>query len=122
LTGRLALHCAIAASYEYFLIERAAAAVGYAAVLCERDERRLLLSKLYVRSSVRLGGIARFALTELENLGKERGLQQIYLTVNKQNPAVEPYLRMGFVDKGPVVADIGGDFLMDDYRMAKAIV
>lgn len=37
-------------------------------------------------------------------------------------PAVEAYLRMGFVDKGPVVADIGGGFVMDDYRMEKAIV
>lgn len=117
-----AIAAQIDSGHEYFLIESNGELAGYAAVVAEQAEQRLFLSKLYVRNSTRRAGVARSVLQVLETLGKARGLQQIYLTVNKQNPALQAYLRLGFANTGPVVADIGGGFVMDDYRMEKTIV
>lgn len=110
----------IAAGYEYFLGEiPGAGEVAYGSA--RHDPQSLFLSKLYVLKSARGGGVARALLHWLEEAARARGAASIWLTVNKRNPAVNAYLRLGFKITGPVVADIGGGFLMDDYRMEKTI-
>lgn len=114
-----AIAAQIAAGYEYFLAAVEGDEVGYAAVHSEAGA--LFLSKLYVHKSARRSGIARRMLAHLEKAARARGLRSIWLTVNKGNPAVQAYLRMGFCVTGPIVMDIGGGFVMDDYRMEKTI-
>jgi hypothetical protein len=46
----------------------------------------------------------------------------MWLTVNKQNPTLDWYRRRGFVCTGSLVQEIGGGFVMDDYRMEKHVV
>lgn len=111
----------IATGDEYFLANLAECGeVGYGAVRQERES--LFLSKLYVLKTARRSGVARRMLAAFEALARARGLRSIWLTVNKGNPAVNAYLRLGFEITGPVVTDIGGGFVMDDYRMEKTIV
>jgi GNAT superfamily N-acetyltransferase len=114
----------IAEGYEYFLIERAKdtgapGAIGYLAIRPDLSERALFLSKLYVLAAERGTGAGRWALTFVETVARSRGLQRVWLTVNKGNPARFVYERLGYARVADVVTDIGGGFVMDDYRMEK---
>jgi hypothetical protein len=42
--------------------------------------------------------------------------------VNKGNPAVSAYQRLGFRIAADLVMDIGGGFVMDDHRMEKSLL
>ncbi len=104
----------------YFLVRKADADIGYLAVQPKGGE--LFLSKIYVRLSLRGKGYGRRALQFAEALAREQGLGRIRLTVNKNNRnSIRAYERFGFTIAGPVVQDIGGGFVMDDYVMIKAV-
>jgi diamine N-acetyltransferase len=107
--------------YEYFLVRRDDRDVGYLGFQVQ-GEGGLFLSKFYLQCSVRGAGTGRVALEFIERLARERGLKLIWLTVNKGNPAVNAYKRLGFRIAADLVMDIGGGFVMDDYRMEKALI
>jgi len=54
-------------------------------------------------------------------LARARGLSLLWLTVNKGNPSVQVYRRLGFRIAADLMMDIGGGFVMDDYRMEKTL-
>ncbi|MET0987900.1 MAG: GNAT family N-acetyltransferase [Steroidobacteraceae bacterium] len=118
-----AMQLQLAEGYEYFLIERStdAIAVGYLAVLPEVSAKALFLSKLYVYSTARGTGAGRQALIFVDVLARERGLQRVWLTVHKRNPSRFVYERLGYATTASIVTDIGGGFVMDDYRMEKIL-
>ena len=112
----------IAEGYQYYLLTEEGAGKGYLAVVQDKDENSLFLSKIYVLKSARGCGYGRKLLAYAENLCREQGLKTIWLTVNKNNTAsIAWYLEMGFSKTGPIVQDIGNGFVMDDYRMEKCI-
>ena len=85
-------------------------------------KEELFLSKLYLRASQRGKGYGREVVKFLENLARDRRLGKITLTVNKNNTdTIRAYERFGFTNQGPIVQDIGGGFVMDDYKMEKAV-
>jgi len=50
-------------------------------------------------------------------------VRELWLTVNKDNAdSIAFYRRVGFRIAGSSVMDIGGGFVMDDYRMVKGVV
>jgi GNAT superfamily N-acetyltransferase len=112
----------MSAGYEYFLVSRAQSDIGYFAVQPQLEERRLFLSKLYLLDRHRGGGTGRACMEFIERLGRDRGLGLLWLTVNKGNPSVQAYQRLGFSIAAEIVMDIGGGFVMDDYRMEKPVV
>jgi len=102
--------------YTYFLIYAGKDAVGYLGM--QIREQDLFLSKYYVHSSQRGKGYGREALEFIQEYAREQGLQGISLTVNKFNSnSIAAYEKMGFLNLGPTVADIGNGFIMDDYKM-----
>jgi ribosomal protein S18 acetylase RimI-like enzyme len=104
----------------YYLITNDGAYAGYVAV--QPKGRDLFLSKIYVRSSLRRRGIGRKALQFTELLAQRQGFERITLTVNRNNTdSIRMYERCGFRNAGVIVQDIGGGFVMDDYRMEKTI-
>jgi diamine N-acetyltransferase len=104
----------------YFLVSEEGDYPGYFAV--EVRDQELFLSKIYVRLSHRRRGFGREMITFIERLAHEMNLAKISLTVNKGNTAsIEVYEKMGFVNLGPVVKEIGNGFVMDDYRMEKHV-
>jgi ribosomal protein S18 acetylase RimI-like enzyme len=110
----------IANGYAYFLVEEEGRNVGYMGIQLKEDE--LFLSKLYIKSCERGRGFARKALGFLEELAKEKGLNKISLTVYKRNiKSIAAYEKMGFKNLGSIVMDIGGGFIMDDFKMEKII-
>ena len=108
--------------YEYYLAERDGRPIGYCAVQPQPAESSLFLSKLYLLSDARGAGTGRVCMEFIEQLARRRGLNLLWLTVNKGNPAVKAYERLGFRIAADLVMDIGGGFVMDDYRMEKRLV
>ncbi len=110
----------IADGYEYFQIISDSSAVGY---ICFRaGENDLFLSKLYLLKSARGKGQGKQTLQFIEQQARKRSLEKIWLTVNKHNSdTIKAYQKWGFKIVGEPVADIGGGFVMDDYKMEKVV-
>ena len=107
--------------YEYFLVQRDGGNIGYCALLENADERSLFISKFYLHHDVRGSGTGRACMEFIEQFARQRGLRLLWLTVNKGNPSVNAYKRLGFHIAADLVMDIGAGFVMDDYRMEKPL-
>jgi GNAT superfamily N-acetyltransferase len=121
----VAMQSQIDQGYEYFLVKQQdtngmATDLGYCAVQ-EQDGSALFLSKFYLHKSARGSGTGRKCMEFIEGLARRRGLSLLWLTVNKGNPSVQAYQRMGFRIAADLVMDIGGGYVMDDYRMEKPL-
>ena len=109
-------------SYEYYLVVHHGQNVGYIAIVPDKHGHALMISKLYVRGSERGHGLGKKALQFVENLCLQRGITRIWLTVNKNNArSIAWYSQMGFKNAGSIIQDIGGGFVMDDFRLEKTI-
>ena len=110
----------IKAGLLYFLITEGDQCIGYLGVQPKGDE--LFLSKIYLRASQRRRGYGKKTVRFLEDLARARGLKKITLTVNKNNTAsLRAYEKIGFKNLGPLIQNIGGGFVMDDFKMEKAV-
>jgi diamine N-acetyltransferase len=117
-----AIAAQVADGYEYYLIVHQGQRAGYAAVVADLGTSSLLLSKIYVEKSMRGHGLGKKALEFIQDLCRQRGTRTIWLTVNKNNTAsIAWYERVGFFNAGPIIQDIGGGFVMDDFKMEKTI-
>ena len=106
------------AGYEYYL----APGAGYLALVPDAEGERLMVSKIYVKAERRGTGLGRAMLAFAERRAAEMGRRELWLTVNKNNAgSIAFYERMGFRKTGPLVQDVGGGHVMDDWRMAKAL-
>lgn len=112
----------ISDGYEYYLTLHNQKPAAYLALLPDTDDATCLISKIYVSRAARNLGLGRALLNFTENLCRQRQLHTLWLTVNKQNAtAINWYTRKGFINIGPILQDIGGGFVMDDYRMEKRV-
>jgi len=112
----------IASGYEYYLILRNGESIGYIAVVPDPAKSSSQLSKLYIRKSLRGLGLGKEAMDFVAGLCHKSGIGKLWLTVNKYNTeSIAWYERLGFAKAGEVVMDIGGGYIMDDFRMEKPI-
>ena len=108
--------------YEYYSVTYNGHNAGYMAVISNVSESSLMISKIYVRKSNRGCGLGKQMLEFAEALCQQRKIMKIWLTVNKyNNHSIEWYSQVGFTNTGPIIQDIGGGFVMDDFRMEKSI-
>ena len=108
--------------YEYYSVTYNERSTGYMAVVSNVSELSLMISKIYVRRSDRGYGLGKQMLEFAEALCRQRRIKKIWLTVNRNNRhSIEWYTQMGFINHEPVIQDIGGGFVMDDFQMEKAI-
>jgi diamine N-acetyltransferase len=102
--------------YEYYLINSEENPVGYIGIKLKEND--LFLSKLYLLNECRGKGIGSEALAFIIGRAGQLHANSISLTVNKNNiNSIRAYEKMGFQNLGPIVADIGNGYLMDDYIM-----
>lgn len=102
--------------YEYYLIHYFSEPSGYIGIKLSGNE--LFLSKFYVVKEKRGVGLGKEGLKFIVNRAIELGANAITLTVNKNNiNSIRTYDKMGFINTGSVVADIGAGFVMDDFKM-----
>jgi GNAT superfamily N-acetyltransferase len=116
-----AMQSQIDSGYEYFQIQQSGVNVGYAAIRHDAAEARVFVSKLYVLAALRKSGAGRQSLELIERMARERGATHLWLTVNKANPSVRAYERLGFKIVDAMVMDIGGGYVMDDFKMEKEV-
>jgi GNAT superfamily N-acetyltransferase len=116
-----AMQSQIDCGYEYFQIRHSGRSIGYAAIRYDAADARVFISKLYVLAAHRKSGAGRQALELIERMACERGATHLWLTVNKGNPSVRAYERLGFKIVDAMVMDIGGGYVMDDYKMEKEV-
>lgn len=116
-----AMQSQIDSGYEYFQIRQGAETLGYAAIRFDAPEARLFISKLYLLAANRKSGSGRKTLALIEQIARQRGATHLWLTVNKGNPSVRAYERLGFTIAEAIIMDIGGGYVMDDYRMEKPL-
>lgn len=109
-------------NYEYWFLEDEGRTVGYTGGCVESDTNRFFISKIYLYASERGKGYASQVIAFYESLCKDRGLQAMYLTVNRENElGVRAYRGKGFETIETKVSDIGRGFVMDDFIMEKKI-
>jgi GNAT superfamily N-acetyltransferase len=120
-----AMQAQIDGGYQYFQIQagqiNAGDIIGYAAIRHDAADARLFISKLYVLAANRRVGAGRRCIELIEQVARKRGARHLWLTVNKANPSVRAYERWGFRIAEALVMDIGGGFVMDDYKMEKPV-
>lgn len=112
--------------YEYWLIEDetqpGSKIVGYTGGHVEPETNRFFISKIYLLKDQRGKGYSSKAIRFYDELCKDRGLDAMYLTVNKGNEmAIRAYNAKDFKTIDSVVTDIGNGFVMDDYIMERAV-
>ena len=106
--------------YQYFQLNQATLPIGYISFKIHDNE--LFLSKFYILSKYRNQGFGKQTINFIEQQAVKANAGQISLTVNKYNTnAIKAYLKMGFINKGAIIKNIGGGFIMDDYRMVKEL-
>ena len=104
--------------YEYYL----APGAGYLALVPDPARKSAMLSKIYVLEKRRGAGLGKAMVAFAEKRAVELGCRELWLTVNKHNAgSIAFYERRGFRKTEALATDIGGGFVMDDWRMAKAI-
>jgi GNAT superfamily N-acetyltransferase len=85
-------------------------------------DEEVKLDKLYVLPEQHARGIGRTLIEHVEQEARAAGCQRVILNVNKHNAgSIAAYRRCGFTVRGPVVVDIGGGFVMDDFVMEKPV-
>lgn len=109
--------------YEYWFLvadqpETGKCIVGFTGGHNEPKTNRYFISKIYLFSDARGHGYARQTIDFYKDLCAARGLDAMYLTVNKHNElGIRAYEGTGFEVIDSVETDIGKGFIMDDYIM-----
>ena len=107
---------------EYYKVCEKGSNVGYFALVPNRENGRMMLSKIYILADYQGRGLGRAVIAFAEKRCVETGHRTLWLTVNKNNVwSIAFYERAGFKKESSVVSDIGGGFVMDDYIMSKRV-
>jgi RimJ/RimL family protein N-acetyltransferase len=104
--------------YRYVIVAEGPVPIGYIAYRHEERTRTVLLSKLYLLPSLHGKDIGKRMLAYVKDDALNADARTLYLFVNKNNSkAIAAYERFGFKKTEAVVTNIGGGFVMDDFRM-----
>ncbi len=105
--------------YEYVVFRDSGKDIGYCGFHNEGD--RIYIGKLYLLKEYRGKGYGRKMFEIIDRYARSQNVDREYLRVNKGNPTVDIYKKIGFIIKESVVADIGNGFVMDDYIMERSL-
>ena len=107
---------------EYWLLQVDEANAGYFALIPDAATGSAMLSKFYLRAEQRGKGLGRRMMQFVESRCRALELHELWLTVNRGNAApIAIYAHLGFGVTGTQVKEIGGGFVMDDYRMSRKL-
>lgn len=99
--------------YNYYFVKVDNKNVGFLAFY-PRDNS-MYISKFYLEYRARNKGYSRQMLNFVTEKAKDSGLNSIELNVNKQNPSIAVYEKLGFKRLRAEKIDIGAGYFMDDY-------
>jgi len=111
----------IKSGYEYYLLSEDDIAIGYLGLRPDHPKGKLMISKIYVDSTQRSRGYGYHLLKFTQKLCLKRGIEFIWLTVNRHNSnTINWYKKNGFSIVEEKKFDIGNGFVMDDYVLEVA--
>ena len=103
---------------EYYLLKRDSKLVAYVSLILDSPRDKVMISKLYVKQTIRGEGVGLYLLDFVKGQCKRKGLHSIWLTVNRNNQStIDWYLRRGFEVTAETRKDIGEGYFMDDFIM-----
>ena len=106
--------------YTYYIAYLGTSPAGYCAIRPDEGGSSVFVSKVYVKKEFRGQGLARQFLNRVSEDTAPAAIQ--WLTVNKYNEgSIAAYKRLGFTIEEAMVTDIGGGFVMDDYKMCRTV-
>jgi len=106
-------------SHQFFIAHKGGEAIGFASV--SKEDGFFKLNKLYVLPAMQNTGAGKKLLHAVIEYVQKHGGIKLLLQVNRNNPAVSFYNKMGFVILYEFNFDIGNDYFMNDYMMEKII-
>ena len=113
-----AIHSQIKQGFTYYQVLLENQLVGYFSIQI-KENSTLFISKFYLIKNARGKNLGVSMLKHIKMIAFEQGCNRLELTVNKQNPAVNIYLKLGFINIDSIQIDIGEGYVMDDYLMQK---
>lgn len=99
--------------YRYYFVQCDGRNVGFMAFYPR--ESAMYLSKLYLYKSERGKGFSRQMLAFVSAEAHRENLYAVELNVNKHNPSISVYERLGFSHLRAEKIDIGHGYFMDDF-------
>lgn len=103
------------AGHRFLMVEEEGRGTGFASHAPVTGEPGVeKLHKLYVLPDDQGRGRGRALVLAVKASAKAGGARTLRLDVNRNNPAIGFYQRLGFVAVREQVTDIGGGFVMDD--------
>lgn len=92
--------------------------IGYASFSQHEDDEQIFhLHKLYLHQNTRKRGLGKAFLQFIMKDISHQGGKELHLNVNRFNPALDFYKRLGFSIIRTEDIDIGGGYFMNDYVM-----
>lgn len=96
--------------------------VAFASSLLTITPGEMKLDKLYVDPARQRLGLGGRLIAHVAQRALAQGCNTLILAVNKRNArAIAAYRKHGFVVRDAVCADIGNDFVMDDFIMSRLL-
>ncbi|MGN0918937.1 MAG: GNAT family N-acetyltransferase [Oxalobacter sp.] len=99
---------------QYYFVKENGTILGFLAYYL-RGRESLYLSKFYLYKHYRGNGYSRQMLNFLIQTAEDNGLKAIELNVNRNNPAIQVYQKLGFITIREEDSAIGNGFIMRDY-------
>jgi GNAT superfamily N-acetyltransferase len=112
----LTLENQINGNIKFFMVDLGQETVGYFAIE-NVNEQIVKLHKLYLDPTQKQKGLGRKIIQYIRDWTLTNQRESIILNVNKNNLAVQFYLKMGFIVIEELILDIGEGYVMDDYVM-----
>lgn len=109
-------------NHVYLLVEENENYIGYASYeLNYENTGKVKIHKIYVLPDCQQKGAGRLLINKIEQIARAAGSDSIVLDMNKQNPSISFYNKIGFTIIAEKCAEIGHGYVMDDYILEKSI-
>ena len=103
--------------HKYVVYKEKNTFLGFISYEIKKNKSNIRIHKLYVHHEQQKKGIGISLLNYAIDLGRENRMTQLDLFVNRTNPAVHFYKKIGFSIVEQIDLDIGNGYFMNDYRM-----
>ena len=105
--------------HEFILIHEYENIFGYASFSNQSvpGENSYRIHKLYVRPDQHGRGLGKKLVNYIIGVAQSAGAEKVELNVNKYNPALGFYRKLGFEVDREMCEDIGNGYVVDDYVM-----
>lgn len=103
--------------HEFIVLKEGDLNIGFASFEFRKEKSLVRLHKLYVNPKQQHKGSGRKLLEYIYSQGRLQKIESLDLFVNRTNPAVSFYQKIGFKIEESIDLDIGNGYFMNDYRM-----